>query len=156
MTADDLLDIAADLVRRETGRPRQASLKRAVSTAYYALFHALAHECVSQTVGWRFRSPDYWDAVTPIYRAVDHGAARTLFKRIANDAKASADLRTLAQAFIDLQAVRIQADYDPKPAFYREDTAQSVDLARRAVALFRALQDDAKRLLVVQLISRQR
>ena len=62
----------------------------------------------------------------------------------------------MAQAFIDLQAVRIQADYDPKPAFYREDTAQSVDLARGAVALFRALQDDAKRLLVVQLISRQR
>ena len=87
VTADDLLDIADDLVRRETGRPRQASLKRAVSTSYYALFHALAHECVSQTVRWRF---------------------------------------------------------------------QSAQLARRAVALFRALQDDVKRLLVVQLIVKQR
>ena len=156
MTADDLLDIAADLVRRETGRPRQASLKRAASTAYYALFHAIAHECVSQTVGWRFRSPDYWNAVTPIYRAVDHGVARTIFRRVVGDATSSSDLRTLAQAFIDMQAARIRADYDPKPAFYREDTAQLVDLARRAVALFRALPDDAKRLLVVQLISKQR
>ena len=156
MTADDLLDIAADLVRREMGRPRQASLKQAVSTSYYALFHALAHECVSQTVGWRFRSPDYWTTVTPIYRAVDHGAARTIFRRIANDATASYELRTLAQAFNDLQAARIRADYDPKPAFYREDTAQSVDLARRAVASLRALPDDAKRLLVVQLIAKQR
>lgn len=156
MTEDDLLDIAADLVRRETGRPRQASLKRAVSSSYYALFHALAHECVSQTVGWRFRSPDYWNVVTPIYRAIDHGAARTIFRLMANDATASSDLRTLAQAFIDLQAARIRADYDPKPAFYRGDTAQSVDLARRAVALCRALPDDAKRLLVVHLISKQR
>ena len=123
MTADDLLDIAADLVRRETARPRQASLKRAVSTAYYALFHALAHECVSQTVGWRFRSPDYWNAVTPIYRAVDHGTARTIFRRVVSDTTSSSDLRTLAQAFIDMQAARIRADYDPKPAFYREDTA---------------------------------
>ena len=110
MTADDLLGIAADLVRRETGRPRQASLKRAVSTFYHALFHALAHECVSQTVGWHFRSPEYWNVVTPIYR----------------------------------------------PAFSRADTAQSVDLATQAVALFRALQGDAKRLLVVQLIAKQR
>ena len=154
MTADDLLDVAADLVRRETGRPRQASLKRAASTAYYALFHALAHECVSQTVGWRFRSPDDRNAVTPIYRAVDHGAARTVFRRVVSDATSSSDLRTLAQAFVDMQAARIRTD--PKPAFYREDAAPLVDLATRAVALFRALPNDAKRLLVVQLISKQR
>ena len=28
-----------------TGRPRQSDLKRAISTAYYALFHALALMC---------------------------------------------------------------------------------------------------------------
>ena len=156
MTADDLLDTASDLVRRETGRPRQASLKRAVSSAYYGLFHALAHECVSQTVGWRFRSPDFWSAVTPIYRALDHGTARTIFKRLASDARTSSDLRSMAQAFVDLQAERIRADYDPKPAFNRADAIQSVDRAKRAVALLRALSDDARRLLVVQLISKQR
>ena len=157
MTADDLLDIASDLVRRETGRPRQASLKRAVSSAYYALFHALAHECcVSQTVGWRFRSPDYWSVVTPMYRALDHGTARTVFKRLANDARGASDLRTMAQAFVDLQVERIRADYDPKPAFNRPDAVQSIDRANRAVATLRALPDDARRLLVVQLISKPR
>ncbi len=38
---DDLLEQANHLARRERGRPRQASLRRAVSSAYYALFHLL-------------------------------------------------------------------------------------------------------------------
>lgn len=39
---DDLLEQAVHLARREPGRPRQASLRRAISTAYYALFHLQA------------------------------------------------------------------------------------------------------------------
>ncbi len=156
MTADDLLAIAADLVRREAGRPRQASLKRAVSTAYYALFHALASECVSQTIGWHFRSADYWEIVTPIYRALDHGQARILCKRLANDVRIAPGLRTIAQAFVDLQAERIRADYDPRPTLDRGSSAQLIDLATRAIALLRALPDDQKRHLAVQLIAKNR
>lgn len=63
---------------------------------------------------------------------------------------------TLAEAFIDLQAARIRADYDPKPAFSRREAVVSVDLARQGVALLRDLPDDAKRLLSVLLISKQR
>jgi len=36
---NDLLEQAKHLAIREKKRPRQASLRRAVSTAYYALFH---------------------------------------------------------------------------------------------------------------------
>jgi hypothetical protein len=46
--ADDLLEQAHHLVTREEGEPKQASLRRAVSTAYYALFHLLIDEAVSQ------------------------------------------------------------------------------------------------------------
>ena len=42
--AHDLLEQAKHLANREKKRPRQASLRRAVSTAYYALFHLLIHE----------------------------------------------------------------------------------------------------------------
>jgi uncharacterized protein (UPF0332 family) len=41
---DDLLEQALHLAKREKKKPRQASLRRAVSTAYYALFHLLIHE----------------------------------------------------------------------------------------------------------------
>jgi hypothetical protein len=40
----DLLQQAEHLARLEPRRPRQASLRRAISTAYYALFHLLIHE----------------------------------------------------------------------------------------------------------------
>jgi len=36
--AEDLLEQANHLARRERGKPKQASLRRAVSTAYYACF----------------------------------------------------------------------------------------------------------------------
>src|SRR5580704_4225172 len=41
---NDLLEQAYHLANRERKRPRQASLRRAVSTAYYALFHLLISE----------------------------------------------------------------------------------------------------------------
>lgn len=46
--ADDLLEQAHHLAYREADDPRQASLRRAVSTAYYALFHSLVDEAVGQ------------------------------------------------------------------------------------------------------------
>ena len=46
----DLLTQARFLVRREPRRPRQASLRRAVSAAYYALFHLLIHEATRMMV----------------------------------------------------------------------------------------------------------
>lgn len=44
---DDLLEQAFHLARREPTRPRQASLRRALSTSYYALFHFLAAEAAA-------------------------------------------------------------------------------------------------------------
>ena len=42
--AHDLLEQSRHLANRERKKPKQASLRRAVSTAYYALFHLLASE----------------------------------------------------------------------------------------------------------------
>jgi len=46
--ADDLLEQSYDLAHKEPANPKQASLRRAVSTAYYALFHLLIDEAVSK------------------------------------------------------------------------------------------------------------
>ncbi len=43
---DDLLEQAQHLAQREPKRPKQASLRRAISSAYYALFHLLISEAV--------------------------------------------------------------------------------------------------------------
>ena len=42
--ANDYLEQARHLATRERTRPKQASLRRAVSVAYYALFHLLCDE----------------------------------------------------------------------------------------------------------------
>ena len=40
----DLLDQAEQLAQLDPRRPKQANLRRAISSAYYALFHLLAWE----------------------------------------------------------------------------------------------------------------
>lgn len=45
MTPHDLVAAAQDLVGDGKGAPRQANLRRAISTAYYDLFHCLAECC---------------------------------------------------------------------------------------------------------------
>lgn len=47
--AEDLLEIAQHLATLYPENPRQASLRRAVSTAYYAIFHLLIFET---TLNW--------------------------------------------------------------------------------------------------------
>ncbi len=51
---DDLLALALKTFELDSGpgRPKQANLRRAVSTAYYALFHLLVHDATaSLTLG---------------------------------------------------------------------------------------------------------
>jgi len=44
---DDLLELAQQLADLHPESPHQASLRRAVSTAYYALFHLLISEATT-------------------------------------------------------------------------------------------------------------
>src|SRR5947209_5185965 len=71
--ADDLLEQAYHLANMDIGRPKQASLRRAVSTAYYALFHLLIDEAVGNWSVIRQRSI--------LARMFDHGK----MKRICED-----------------------------------------------------------------------
>jgi uncharacterized protein (UPF0332 family) len=68
--AQDLLQQAHHLARYETS-PSQASLRRAVSTAYYALFHLLLEDTVLRWQG----SPE---ARSGLQRAFDHGPMKTV------------------------------------------------------------------------------
>jgi len=64
--AEDLLLQADHLATYEGGNPSQASLRRAVSTAYYALFHLLIEDAAQRWQG----SPE---AHTGLQRAFSHG-----------------------------------------------------------------------------------
>lgn len=73
----DLLEQAQFFVHRESRKPKQASLRRAVSAAYYAAFHLLASEAARQAssaspVGLRLK----------VQRALEHGTMKEAAKRI--------------------------------------------------------------------------
>ena len=114
MLHDDLLGVARQLASLDaSGKPRQATLRRSVSTAYYALFHALCDACVGQLVGWNRGRSDFWAPITPIYRAIDHSSARRFFAQILRNPSQDGNLRRLAAHFLKLQEERLRAGYDP-------------------------------------------
>ena len=63
--AHDLLDQADHLAALDAKRPKQANLRRAVSSAYYALFHLLVEEAAATLVTDR-------DLRLLVSRAFDH------------------------------------------------------------------------------------
>src|SRR5271169_1145627 len=99
--AQDLLEQANHLANREPKRPRQASLRRAVSTAYYALFHLLISDAISH---WNNRQQRAHMA-----RGFDHKAMKDASNKIAGKDFSNLDpiivghLKTVASAFVNLQ-----------------------------------------------------
>ena len=145
----DLLEIAEGLAGQD-GRPslRQAGLRRAVSTAYYALFHALCTVCADGLVRW-----SRTDLVAKTYRSLDHGLARRKLAALAAKADKGAVVRRIGVVFGDLQDSRNDADYErPMVLFSRSEAMVLIGQAREAVELLAALDEDARRRLAVELL----
>jgi hypothetical protein len=144
---DDLIDVASDLAGLDAGRPRQACLRRAISTAYYALFHAMADLCAYQ-----FAGPSApWDFFAAPYRALNHNSAKTVLQGLASEKPDS--FSSIAGTFKSLQERRHQADYDPTPlGLGRAETLDLIDQARQAVVQLHALSDADVRLLTTRLL----
>lgn len=149
----ELLGTAHRLAAAQVGRPRQSDLKRAISTAYYALFHALAKECADRLAGNGRNRPD--KAWRQTYRALNHGDAK----------KACAQLRTLGfpaelirvgDAFRDLQEARHQADYDPTHRVSRTDALAAIASAEDGLAKLRSASTKYRVAFAVLLLLRAR
>lgn len=110
-----LLEQAEQLARGGVGRPRQADLRRAISTAYYALFHlltqagaALVHRSavLRPLLARHYEHRDMKNAS----RGFADGRLPAPLERIAGDVPE--ELSTAAKMFIELQEARHLADYD--------------------------------------------
>jgi hypothetical protein len=149
------------LATHDKGRPRPASLRRAVSTAYYAVFQALCATCADTLVGWS--KP--WEVFTPVFRALEHGrAAHTL---LLPSLATTSELQRFGLAFKELQEAREWADYSPEPRpsfeegkksspFTREETLTLIRLAGEAIDILHRLDEDARLKLATRLVARTR
>ena len=149
----DLLAVA-DLLAEQRGRRnlRKAAMRRAVSSAYYAVFHGVCFVCTRALGLWRRDA-----ALTePVYRLLDHGQIR---KRLSGReaAEIGSVVAEIGINFAELQALRHLADYSsPKLEIRLTETRSTVDRARKTITDLESLDDDQCRRLAVLLITKAR
>ena len=132
--SDDLIVTARRLARANPQRPRQADLKRAISTAYYAIFQSLARQCADLFIGVGPHRSDW--AWTHVYRALDHGFAKNACIQ-AGKLGFPPEIVNFADSFVLMQEERHRADYDPNARYSRAETQILISNAEQAIAGFK-------------------
>jgi uncharacterized protein (UPF0332 family) len=137
---DHLLEQAQFLANLDTRRPRQANLRRAVSTAYYALFHLLTTASVANWKKARQRA-----ALARVFehRKMNDACTKTRNKQFPNPNHASVGhLRIVASTFIQLQQFRHSADYDNSKNWTRTEVLAHIELTAAAFDSWNAIAKD--------------
>jgi uncharacterized protein (UPF0332 family) len=149
-TVERLLALAAELA--ETSGKSLTLKRRAVSTAYYAVFHALAKLCADELLGNSIdlRSEEY----VRVYRSLEHGTLKTAFKAAPLNRGA---LQRIGSSVVELQSERIRSDYLPPQQLYSKDQCSDlVESAKSAVRWIAALSHGDRRSLAVSLLFKNR
>lgn len=130
MRALDFIYVARTLaLRAKRGRPPQIELRRAVSSTYYALFHCLAATGAKTLVGRAGAGP----ARRQTYRALQHGTTAKRCRNATVMNQFPPEIQTFANCFVEMQAKREDADYDPDAVFLKSDVVQDIDVAERTI-----------------------
>ena len=117
------------------GASREA-IHRAISTAYYAVFHAICAINADVRHGVP-TNPTTAQAWTDTYRQMRHGfATRSLSQNLLSLAQ---DARHLANGFINLKTARETTDYDPNRVMTVGDAHFWIGQARAALIAMQAL-----------------
>lgn len=124
-----LLDQARTLAKKEPKRPKQASIRRAISAGYYSLFHFLISEATARIVGTAYSKRLMRKALS---RSFAHRGMVEVAKKFSGPGAAlpphlhpivsgegnvpfiPEEIAAMGTAFTDLQEARHQADYKPE------------------------------------------
>jgi hypothetical protein len=146
--ADDMLGLARDLAGRESETLREVTLRRAVSTAYYALFHLLISEA---TLNWR-----QVELRPALGRVFDHGKMRSAsetkcgelnayFKKNPQEGPELAIrvfLYIVANTFVEAQQWRNAADYDTSKKWTQTEALDQIASVSRAFECWSRIRDE--------------
>ena len=156
MITDDLLDIAGRLASGSDGNPpTQTELRRAASSGYYALFHAVAQSNADTLVGDDPTDRDQL-AWRQAYRALEHGYARQRCQQAQRSPRFSPAIQNLAEYFGQFQTLRNRADYDPDAIFSPRDVQTAIAQIGQHIAAFRATPARERRAFAVYILMRDR
>jgi hypothetical protein len=159
---EHLFDLAQRLAASPPIRsPRQVDLRRAISSAYYGLFHFMLAALADEFVGTSQRRTRRYGLV---YRSVEHRTLREICTEAAKQAPAKRylaylpptgfgpDIQVFARAALELQEARHGADYDPLLSFTSWDAKVAVEAARTAVGCFAGSGRERKKIFLTLLL----
>jgi hypothetical protein len=146
---EDLLELAQDLANMHPESAHQASLRRAVSTDYYALFHMLISEATANWAGPELRAM--------LGRCFDHGPMKKASEvKVAQinaalkdtrhqeaEKAAAIHLRTVANTFVQAQQRRNDADYNMVKEWTPVDVQTQIDSVSEAFQAWNRIRDEA-------------
>jgi len=153
VTMVSLLLEAADKLVEERPIGSSAFKRRAVSTAYYAVFHALARLCADTLLQPADHTADEY---ARIYRSLDHGSLRTAFSK--EPLCSGEAFRKIGDLVVPLQSERHRADYLPpvRNIFSQIEVKKLMGQARMAVSEIESLKLRDRRTLATCLLFRPR
>jgi uncharacterized protein (UPF0332 family) len=146
--AEELLELAQDIASLNAAKPRQARIRRAVSTAYYALFHLLISEA---TLNWTRK------VLRPqLGRLFDHGPMSTASINKAAELSAyfkedppegpertiAEHLRVVATTFDEAQQRRVDADYNLAKEITETEMLTQIEDVTQAFKSWDIIRDD--------------
>lgn len=142
----ELLEQVQHLARRERRRPRQAGLHRAVSSAYYALFHMLISEATSRLVA----VPALRNRFARAFERADMKRASQAFVNpqanqlaaLTGGLPVPPNLQQVAETFVELQERRHDADYNVARSFTRSEVADLVAQVKQAFLNWQSVRGD--------------
>ena len=150
MEPNDLIAVARTLAAggnaSNPGGTTDTELRRAVSCAYYAIFHTLCCAYADVMTGpnpVNQLGRQLWNMA---YRTLDHGPIRNKCNDSGSMSLFSPNLRRLAITLVNLQQRRHEADYDPGGTFDQTQVTQIIDDAEDALAGFNNTPPDEIRL----------
>lgn len=145
---DDLIGLAQHIARVDgVGRPKQAHLRRAVSTAYYAMFHYLVEEACCAQIGAQISQRGYRHSLgrafahTVLKQACSSFGGGTLkdsvIKGLPRDPQGNyripREIQNIAATFAELQEKRHLADYDLSERWKRSEVLTLIDQTKSRV-----------------------
>ena len=140
--ADELLALSWTLIDLNGN---QATLRRAVSTAYYALFHLLIADA---TLNWG--RPEHRPQLGRLF---DHGNMRRASEKVCSDfnrtvknkkstpSALASNLNGVADGFIRAQHGRIEADYVTSREWTHDEALRMIQLVKDTTATWHSIRE---------------
>lgn len=145
LNPNHLFEQANKLITIQFGPPRQVDVRRAISAAYYATFHATITAAADQFIGITNRDTSRYGLV---YRSVSHAWLRDLCREVqkptlSNKFRPHApisgfglNVTAFAAAVVELQEKRHSADYDVMIRMNKSDAVLAISTAKAALRRF--------------------